>query len=156
MLLIGLTSLSQQKFTSSQFKAVNWLQGSWKGMAGKEPFYEAWRLANDSTFVNLAIEIKNGDTLLKEAGALVFRDGKIFLGQKATQWTARRMHPNEIVLQNDTLRFSNTIIWLRTNDDQWLTILEHPGSTVYYDMTKDAILDRKVEAWIASQQKKKN
>ncbi len=155
--LLTTTVFAQKEFTPSEFKLLKWLQGAWKGTTGKEPFYEAWRLANDSTLVNFSIQIRNGDTLVKEADALALRNGKILLGQKPAQWQANRLQQNEIVLKNDTLRFSNTIIWLHTRDDRWFTILEHPKSTVYYDMTKDAALDRKVEGWLQAQlQQKKN
>jgi hypothetical protein len=127
---------------------AGWLQGSWKGMTKTGPFYEAWRVINDSTLLNLAIEIKGGDTLIKESATLSLRQGSIWLGGEPARWKASRVVAGEIVLRNDTLRFSNTIIWMHTPEDHWITILEHPHSTVFYDMSRDAALDRKVEAWI--------
>ena len=155
LLLTTSLTFAQKKFTSQEFASLKWLQGSWKGMAGDKPFYEAWRWVNDSVLVNFVIEIKNNDTLITESGALLLKNGLITLGQKPSQWQATRLMPNEIVLKNDSLPYSNTIVWLHTTDDHWFTILEHPKSTVYYDMRKDAALDRKVSEWLVLQQKKK-
>ena len=146
--MFSIAGVGQKNFNPVDFQKSKWLQGSWKGMSAKEPFYEAWRLVNDSTLANLAIEIKCNDTLIKESGALMLRNRKITLGQQPVMWETSRFNANELVLKNDTLRFSNVITWLHTKDDHWFTILEHPKSTVYYDMTRDASLDRKVDAWL--------
>lgn len=150
-----LTSSGQRNFTSAEFASLKWLEGSWKGTTGKEPFYEAWRLVNDSVLVNFAIEIKGTDTLVSESNGLLLRGGRLVLGKGPVQWTATRLLSNEIVLKNDSAAYSNTILWLHTRDDHWFTILEHPKSTAYYDMTRDAALDKKVEEWIKAKQKER-
>ncbi|MBD0350532.1 MAG: hypothetical protein ICV65_05180, partial [Flavisolibacter sp.] len=55
---------------------------------------------------------------------------------------------NEMVFENDTLHFSNRIIWLHTADDHWFTILQHPGSTVDYDMIRVLQLEAAVDRYI--------
>ncbi|RYZ00733.1 MAG: hypothetical protein EOO11_00480 [Chitinophagaceae bacterium] len=150
LLLVLTPAMAQERADAAAFRQMSWLEGTWKGLANKKPFYEAWRFANDSTIVNLSIEITGTDTLVKESGALRLRGGHIYLGEAPTQWTASRLRAGELVLRNDSLRFSNTIIWLHSPEDHWLTILEHPRSTVFYDMTRDAALDRKVTDWIAT------
>ena len=99
VLFVSVTAFSQKNFTQQEFTALKWLQGSWKGMAGDKPFYEAWRWVNDSVLVNFEIEIKNNDTLISESSALLLKNGKITLGQKPNQWQAFRLMPNEIVLK---------------------------------------------------------
>ncbi|GAA4329098.1 hypothetical protein [Flaviaesturariibacter amylovorans] len=148
-LLHSLCAGAQERVDAASLQQMSWLVGSWKGTANKKPFYEAWRFANDSTMVNFSIEVTGTDTLVKESGALRVRGGLLYLGAAPTQWTATRLRAGELVLRNDSLRFSNTIIWLHSPEDHWLTILEHPKSTVFYDMTRDATLDRKVTDWIA-------
>ena len=154
MLLLSVTAKSQQKFATSDFKQMKWLEGSWKGYAGSTLFYEGWRVVNDSVMVNFAIEIKNSDTIIRESSALLLRNGRITLGQIPSQWTASRITPNELVLKNDTLSYSNVIIWLHTKDDHWFTILENPKSTIYYDMTRDVALDKKLDDWIRQRRKR--
>ena len=147
-IVILLTMHAQSGYCVKEIQQLKWLTGSWKGMNGDKPFYEAWRLVNDSVLINLEIEIKNGDTIIKESNGLLLIEQGIYLGQKPTQWKATRITPNEIVLKNDSLPYSNTIIWLHTKDDHWFAILEHPKSTIYYDLIRQPAIDRKVEEWI--------
>jgi hypothetical protein len=155
VLLLG--TRAQSQFKASDFQKLKWLEGCWKGTAAGKPFYEGWRFVNDSMAVNFSIEIKDGDTLIEESSPLVLSNGLISLGSGAVQWKASRLMPNEIVLNNDTLKYSNTILWLHTKEDHWFTILQHPRSTVYYDMTRDEALDKKLSAWFSDRRKiKKN
>ena len=129
---------------------MEWLVGSWKGMDNNKPFYEAWKKANDSVLVNFSIEISNGDTVIKEQSAIIKKDTSVILGKR---WTLKRVTGNEIMFENDTMKFSNRIIWLHTKEDHWFTILQHPGSTAYYDMVKVPQLDRLVDKFIEEKKK---
>jgi hypothetical protein len=142
--------LTCQKKSLSQIKQqdviekAKWLVGSWKGTYNKGPFYEAWRIHNN-VLVNFTIEIKNGDTSVIEQTAIRANENKIVFGKKG-DWLLKRITGNEIVLENDTAKYSNRIIFLHLDNDHWFTVLENPGSTIYYDMEKipalDAVVDR--------------
>ena len=67
LLVVGFVSSAQQNKYRS-LKQMKWLAGHWKGMYKGAPFYESWIMVNDSLMVNLSIEIKNKDTLVKENG----------------------------------------------------------------------------------------
>ncbi len=114
---------------------MNWLIGSWKGMHNGKPFYEAWRQTKN-LLVNFAIEINGTDTTVKEETAIFIDTNQITLGKLPTQWKLKRLTPSEMMFENDTLKYSNRIIWLHTLEDHWVTILQNPKSTVYYDMVK--------------------
>ena len=60
-----------------------------------------------------------------------------------------RMTANELVLKNDSLPYSNTIIWLHTKEDHWFAILENPSSTIYYDLVREPLIDKKLDEWIS-------
>jgi hypothetical protein len=155
MLFIGFQANCQSRFNSADLRKMKWLEGTWKGIANGEPFYEAWKFVNDSVMVNFGIDVKNGDTLIEESAPMILSRGEIWMGQ-TIRWKASRLVGNEIVLKNDTAKFSNTIIWMHTSDDHWFTILEHPGSTSYYDMIRDQALDKKLEVWITEMRRKKD
>ena len=72
-----------------------------------------------------------------------------------TQWKLERLTPNEMMFENDSLKYSNRIIWLHTLDDHWFTILQNPKSTVYYDMVRILVLEAVVDRFIANAQKQK-
>ena len=152
--VFAITVFAQKHQTDTKDKhPLKWLEGSWKGMSNDKPFYEAWRFFNDSVIVNFEITINNGDTLIKETNAIILRHNEKYYGNKTVQWKISRITANELVLKNDSLPYSNTIIWLHTKEDHWLAILENPASTIFYDLVKDPAIDRKVEEWIRSMKK---
>jgi len=135
----------------SDFKKMQWLVGSWKGMYEGAPFYEGWRKINDTLLMNYAIEIKDGDTTVSAGSPVNVHDGKIHLGLKdSTTWEMSSLKDDEIIFKNDTLKYSNVITWSHSKDDHWLTTLKHPKSTVNFDMIKVPELDR----WVDSFQQK--
>lgn len=146
---IALLTFAQKKSTDIKGRnPIQWLEGSWKGMSGDKPFYEAWKFFNDSVIVNFEITINNDDTVIRKSGAIILKQNQKYFGNNSIQWKISRITANEIVLKNDSLPYSNTIIWLHTKEDHWFTILENPGTTVYYDLVRDPALDRKVVEWI--------
>src|SRR5215813_13063155 len=86
-------------------KKASWLVGTWKGMNNGAPFYETWRIQNDS-LVNYTIEIKNNDTIITRQTSLRSMGQKIVFGKKG-DWQLKRITGNEIVLENDTSKYSN-------------------------------------------------
>lgn len=127
---------------TSDFKKMNWLVGSWKGMYQGKPFYEAWRQPNDSVLINYTIEINNSDTLVKPSGTIHLRGKNIFYGTDSVYWKLQTMGPQEIVFKNDSLPYSRTILWQHTTNDHWYTKLTHPNNAVSeYDLEKQPALD---------------
>lgn len=155
LLLIIISSYSQIQVSGKDFKKMGWLIGSWRGSVAQDFFYEAWRPFNDSVLVNFKIEIKNGDTSISESGALYFKGNDLIYGNRSVAWKLSRLTENEIVLKNDSLSYSNTIIWLYNGNNHWLAILENPDSTVYYDLEKIPWLDKKIDAFIREIMQKK-
>ena len=131
--------------TDSSIIKMKWLEGSWQGDYKGKPFYEAWRMYN-GMLVNFSIEINGNDTLVKDDGAIHVRDGNIMLGKNPTFWKLKRQTSNELMFENDSIKYSNRIIWMHLNNDHWFTILQNPKSTAYYDMVRvpafDAVVDR--------------
>ncbi len=105
--------------------------------------------------MNFSIEIKGTDTTVKEETAIFINKNETSLGKLPTIWKLKRLTPNEMMFENDTLKYSNRIIWLHTLDDHWFTILQNPKSTVYYDMVRILVLEAVVDRFIANAQKQK-
>lgn len=83
---------------------------------------------------------------------MLLRNAVLTLRGEGISWAASRLVGSELVLRNDTARYSNTIIWLHSAEDHWWTILEHPRSSVSYDMIRDEALTRKLEAWLRTRE----
>ncbi len=146
LLLSYILTFNQNLFSQEKQDLISktkWLVGSWKGKDRHVTFYEAWRVQGDS-LVNYTIDIKGTDTVLIEQTSLRARSGQIVFG-KSGGWILKRLTQTEIVLENDTSKFSNRMIYLHLKNDRWFALLEHPKSTMYYDMERISELDGVVD-----------
>ncbi len=162
LLIMGIAACNQnEKKTSDQqktshnhvtdFKKMQWLVGCWKGEYGNKPFYEAWRKLNDTLLMNYSIEISGTDTLVKAGSPLNVHSGNIYLGAKdSVNWMLSAVTEKEIILKNDTLKYSNVITWRNTTDGHWYTILKDAKNTVTYDLVRMPELDVVVDRFIKS------
>jgi len=146
-LLPGFMSHAQTKHYGP-IKQMNWLAGSWKGMYQGAPFYESWILVNDSLLVNLSIEIKNNDTLVKEHGFIRLQNGNIIHGSPNAIWELTKLSDTEMIFENDTLKFANRIIWSHSPNDHWITVIHNPSGIINYDLERVPWLDEAVKRFI--------
>jgi hypothetical protein len=149
IILVCLFSLSLTCcLAQGSMKDVEWLQGNWKGTYNNAPFYEAWRKVTDSVMVNLTIEIKGTDTVVKENGALLLmKQNPGFKGLDAS-WKIESLSGEKIVLKNDTLKYANRIVWSHSADDHWLAEIQNPGGTIKYELERVPWLEEVVNRFI--------
>lgn len=150
LLLFKVEAIGQIK-QDKLVERTSWLVGSWIGKHNGSPFYEAWRM-RDNTLVNFTIEIKKSDTLVIEQTSLRANNDKIVFGKKG-DWLLKRLTRNEIVLENDSSKYSNRIIYLHLDNDHWFTVLESPDFTMYFDMEKFPALEAVVNRFIRNNKK---
>ena len=147
LLFFGFMSFTQtNKYTS--LKQMKWLAGSWKGMYKGSPFYESWIMVNDSFLVNLSIEIKNNDTLVKENGFTRLQNGNIIHSGTDATWQLSKLSDTEMIFENDTLKFANRIIWSHSPNDHWITVIHNPSGVINYDLERVPWLDKVVDKFI--------
>lgn len=137
-----------QKTKYRSLKQIQWLSGNWKGMYNGAPFYEAWVSVNDSLMVNLSIEIKNNDTVVKEHGFIRIKNGAIIHGGTNATWELTKLSDKEMVFENDTLKFATKIIWSHAANDHWLAEIHNPRGVINYDLERVAWLDKAVNRFI--------
>lgn len=141
-------SAGAQRSSYTSLKELRWLTGSWAGMANGKPFYEAWRMVNDSLLINFAIEVKGSDTLVTESASIRLSGGQIRMyGDKGASWNGLRLTGNKIVLANDTLRYANRIEWSHSKSDHWMTLIQNPGGQLTYDMVRAPAFDAAVNRY---------
>ncbi len=75
------------------------------------------------------------------------------MGSHNSTWNLSRLTNNEMVFKNDSINYSNTIIWVRSADDRWLAILQSSGSTTVYDLRRSEMIERKTDEFIRSHMK---
>ena len=127
---------------------MKWMAGSWKGMYKGAPFYESWVVVNDSLLVNLSIEIKNNDTLIKENGFIRLQNGNITHGGTDAIWQLTKLSDTEMIFENDTLKYANRIIWSHATNDHWITVIHNPSGKINYDLERVPWLDKVVDKFI--------
>ena len=137
-----------QKNNKQSLKQMEWLAGYWKGMYNGAPFYEAWIKVHDSLMVNLAIEIKNTDTVVKENGFIRLQRGTIIHGGPDVTWRLTELTDSKMIFENDTLKYANKIIWSHSANDHWLTEIHNPGRVINYDLERVPWLKGAVDNFI--------
>ena len=134
-IIITLCSCSATKIHSTPVDKMQWLIGSWQGTYNSKPFYEAWRKLNDSALINFTIEIKDGDTIVKENG-VIRKEGTEMVYKGSATWRLLSFTDTSMLFGNDTLRYANRISWTHTKDDHWLTVIKNPTNTITYDIVR--------------------
>lgn len=149
LLVLSLNACAQQAGSSNAVAKMGWLAGTWQGTYQGKPFYESWKKKNDSTLVNLVIEITQRDTIIKEHGAIMSGSkGTVYIGADA-QWKLTDLTDTSIVLSNDTLKYANKITWSHSKDDHWLAVIQNPKNVIKYDLVRVDWLDKYVDNFIA-------
>lgn len=147
--LCCMTFCFAQKENKIPITQVEWLQGNWQGTYKNAPFYEAWRKATDSVLMNFTIEIKGTDTIVKENGAILLMKQNRGYRSPGAKWDLESLTDDKVVFRNDTLKYSNRIVWSHSANDHWLTELHNPdGSIVYYDLVRVSWLEDVVNRFI--------
>ena len=137
-----------QKGNYKSLKQMQWLAGYWKGTYNGAPFYEAWIYVHDSLMVNLGIEIKNADTIVKENGYTRLQNGNIIHGGSDATWQLTELTDSKMVFENSTLKYANKIIWSHSANDHWLTDIHNPSGLIKYDLERVPWLKTAVDNFI--------
>ena len=147
LLLFYFNSFPQKnKYTS--LKQMEWLTGNWQGLYNNAPFYEAWIKVHDSLMINLSIEIKDKDTLVKEHGFIRLQNGDISHGGIDATWQLTKLNDTLMVFENDTLKFANRIAWSHSSGDHWLTEIQNPRGVIHYNLIRVPWLNEVVNNFI--------
>ncbi len=135
---------------SGNLRQLAWIEGTWRGTGvGQPPFYERYRLVDDSTLVEQSFADSTLATVT-ETSRFALRAGALTSIPGATGDApdgAARWYGS--ALSNDSVRFEplvrarNSFVWQRgPTPDEWLARLSWPASgsgaarTVSYDMRR--------------------
>ena len=147
--ILGLNFASfGQKTNYQSLKQMGWLAGYWQGTYKDAPFYEAWIKVHDSLIVNLAIEIKNNDTTVKESGFIRLQNGNIIHGSTNATWQLTELTDTKMVFENSTINYATKIIWSHSSTDHWLTDIHGSSGIIHYDLVRVPWLKATVDNFI--------
>ncbi len=134
----------------ADLRALRWIEGTWRGTGDAQaPFYERYRLANDSTLV---VESFADSTLaaVTETSRFHLRGGALTSVPGAAgdppaggpRWYASALSPDSVCFE-PLAAVRNPFVWRRSpSPDEWLAMLSWPATaarparTVTYTMRR--------------------
>jgi len=109
-------SLSQDDFSS-----LRWLEGSWRGTGGDNPFYERYELVNDTT-IRILYYTDSTLATLRDSGSVYFTEGTIYHYTDNALWAAVRSDSAGIHFAPQE-NASNWFTWSYQSPTMWLAVL---------------------------------
>jgi hypothetical protein len=119
-------------YRKDDLKKIKWIEGKWKGLYNGKPFYEMYRLSNDSTLEITSFEWDGKDSSKTSMSYVYFRDGAYYLGEKQNYKVSTITDKEITMLRN--VEANNDIIWRYRDSTGWDAILTSPKEKVVYDM----------------------
>jgi hypothetical protein len=132
----------QQHETSTIHKEdlakLKWIEGSWTGLYDGQPFYETYRILNDSTMQIITHANVGTDSVRNNIEHFEWSDGAYYLGD-ARNYKAVHMTDTSIYMIPVTA--NNDILWNYVNDTVWTAVLKSPRDTFNFRMSKVTLPD---------------
>ena len=114
--------LPRTRFSSSDLKKLQWIEGRWRGEApGQAPFFEQYRFVNDSTleityFADSAFANSSG------RGRVYLSVGRIYHVSGPGQWGASHIDDSGVYFVPER-NASNSVSWTFKSPDLWTATL---------------------------------
>jgi hypothetical protein len=121
-------------YNKNDLKTLSWLAGNWKGMDGDKPFYEIYRVANDSTLEIISYEWNGKDSTKSSLTAISWKDGFYYLGD-SLNWKVTSIAADSIAMIPNYKAF-NDIVWKKTAENGWDAILDSRRGKKIYRMER--------------------
>lgn len=122
--------------TKSGLKKLAWIEGNWMGKDGQTPFYEIYRMVNDTTLEVVSYDWVNGDSTHSSRSYLSWQDGAYYLGEQRN-WKVTGITDTSIRMAPQGTA-SNTILWRRKDANHWEAVLGTKAGDKTYSMERIA------------------
>lgn len=133
------TAVSDHAFISRDLAKIKWIEGHWEGDYHGDPFYETYRLKNDSTVLIKLYHHVGTDSATVEYDSIYWKKDAFYMGA-APNYKVTRIDDKSIKM--DPLKEgSNTVEFTHVNDTTWIALLKGPQETVTYTMQTASALD---------------
>ena len=129
-------SAAPPKFTLGQFRALQWIAGSWRGADGAgKPFYEEYRVVDDSTIAMRQYTDSTFRAVTPDSSRIEWRGGVVSSRGSGVPYIAESLTATSVtfVRPGTTRRFT----FERDSADQWTARIRPPNAAeVVYVMTR--------------------
>jgi hypothetical protein len=113
-------------FTLEDFQTLRWVEGTWRGTGGTNPFFESYRFSND-TLLRILYYADSTITQVSDSGSVYLSGGSIYHEAGSGVWRAVALDTNSIEFEPHE-RATNSFSWTRDSDTTWVATLRFPES----------------------------
>ena len=119
---------------SGNLKQLSWIEGNWKGMDGPKPFFEIYKIINDTTLKITSYDWDGKDSSKSSVTLLQRINGNYFLGD-SLNWKVTNITDSSIYME-PVYKASNIILWKKRDLNSWDAILEFRNGRRGYRMER--------------------
>jgi hypothetical protein len=132
--LIFCSFIFQQQPAKKDLRKIQWIEGNWKGLFNGNPFYEIYKMQNDSTLVITSYEWDGKDSSKTSVSKLQWVNGHYFLGDSLNYKTVSISDTAIIMIPN--YKAGNEILWKKGDGSYWQAILNSKRGERVYKMER--------------------
>jgi hypothetical protein len=114
-------------FTPTDVAKLKWIEGTWRGMDGDKPFFERYRIENDTTMI---VDSFTDETLSKieSTGRFELRNGEFGQGEGDKRSAASRISLDSVQFVPAVPGKGNLFRFELQSDGTWNAILDWPAT----------------------------
>ena len=112
---------------------MKWIEGNWMGDYKGSPFYETYKMVNDSTLSITTYSNVGSSTATSSEEFIFWKDGAYYMGD-GEKYKVVLLDTGEIKMV--PLKASNEVYWKRVDDSTWAAELAGKTDTSYYILRK--------------------
>jgi hypothetical protein len=126
-------------YSKNDLQKLKWIEGSWKGMYNNQPFFEIYKLTDDSTLEVTSYDWNGKDSSNTSRTYVRWIDSSYYFGEQMN-WKVVSITDRQITMKRN-YKASNDIIWKFYDANSWDAILEKPKGEEHYHMERVRTLD---------------
>lgn len=115
-------------------KKLSWIEGNWKGMDGDKPFYELYRMVNDTTLEIFSYSWNGKDSSESSRSVVGRKNGTYYLGDSLNYKVVALTDSSIFMIPN--YKAFNSILWKRVDANKWEAILQAKRGRKVYIMER--------------------
>ena len=117
--------MPSNKFTKDDVAKLKWIEGSWKGMDGENPFYERYKIEGETMIVE---ELNADGSVRGPPGRYELKDGEFGKEEGDLRSAASEIGDGYVQFVPGTESKGNSYRFERIGPDSWQAILEWPAA----------------------------
>ena len=118
----------------NDLRKMKWIEGNWSGLYKGEPFYEIYKLMNDTTLEIISYNW-NGKDSSGTSKSYLYKKGKHYFLGDSLNWKVTTI-TDSLISMTPNYKASNSIVWKKRSKNNWDAILTSKIGETIYSMEK--------------------